>query len=262
MNIYAFSPVHAAVTPAKPGPFSESLYLCSLTFPEVCRLCSVSVHLRNLAEVVCTHLVVLPSHTCVLCLYPLGDAVHHWFLLTVFPSPLCILTLKGTCSNRVSGMNGLKALVPWTFPACVHFQALTMAAPWRSCSRWVSGLAVSRGHLVYQVSHGDFFKNMYLLLIFHYMRAYVEQLECIDVRVAVASFKKDRKIYVFFLFNPSKIEKNKKGQSIIYENGLLRSWVFWPHCSPGCVSSPQKNRQAHTSFESICNFYPQIMYVV
>ena len=159
MNIYAFRPVHAAVSPAEPGLFSESLYLCSLIFPEVGWLCFVSVRLCNLAEVICMHFVILPSHTCVLCLYPLGDAVHHWFFLAVFPSPLCILTLKGTCSNHVSGINGMKTLVTWTFPTCVHFQALTMAAPWRYCSRWVSGSAIFRGHLVYQVSHGDFLKT-------------------------------------------------------------------------------------------------------
>lgn len=64
---------------------------------------------------------------CVLCLCRLWDP----FLIDPFLQCfhyLFAFTLKRTCSNNVSRINGMKVSVTYAFPACVHFQVSMVTA--------------------------------------------------------------------------------------------------------------------------------------
>ena len=154
MNIYASRLLHIAVSLAKPGPFSKSLPISPY-------------HLWSESVVLCFNLSMYPgwghlpalcdssfSHPCPL----ITTTCRHCASLILSCSvsiTFCVLTLKETYSNQVSGINDIKALVIWTSPAYVCFHASMMADSWRYCSYWVNRLSTFRGHLVYQVSCRD-----------------------------------------------------------------------------------------------------------
>ena len=84
-----------------------SLYPFPLISSEVNRLCFVSVCPCILAEVTCLHFVTLPFHTHVLWLQLLADTASSILSCNVSIT-FCVLTLKGTYSNQVSGINGIR----------------------------------------------------------------------------------------------------------------------------------------------------------
>lgn len=144
--------LHIAVSLAKPGPFSKSLPISPY-------------HLWSESVVLCFNLSMYPGwgHLPALWLFlftPMSSDYSYLQTLCITDSfcsvsiTFCVLTLKETYSNQVSGINDIKACHLNISCLCV-FHASTMADSWRYCSYWVNRLSTFRGHLVYQVSCRD-----------------------------------------------------------------------------------------------------------